>query len=139
MILLDTNVISEMMRPSPSQMVRSWLNARDTATLFVSSITQAELEHGWRILPEGRRKATLSTQVDQVFGVFFLGRVLGFDGAAARAYGEVKAARKLSGRPIADFDAQIASIARIENLALATRNVRDFEALGLTLINPFDA
>ena len=81
----------------------------------------------------------LNAQIDQVFTMFFLGRVLGFNEAAARAYGEVKAERKLSGRPISDFDAQIASIARAENLALATRNVRDFEGVGLELINPFDA
>jgi predicted nucleic acid-binding protein len=139
MILLDTNVISEMMRASPSPIVRSWMNSFDTATLFVTSVTLAELAHGWNILPDGRRKAMLGAQIDQVFDVFFLGRVLGFDDVAARAYGEVKAARKALGRPISDFDAQIASISRTQYLSLATRNIRDFEGIGLDLINPFDA
>lgn len=138
MILLDTNVVSEVMRAAPSPAVLVWLNGQDTATLFVSTVTIAEIEFGLRVLPEGNRRTGLRDRFEQFLLQAFAGRVRDFDQPAARSYGDIMGDRREIGRPMSVPDGQIAAIARSHGLAVATRNVPDFENCGLTIVNPFD-
>lgn len=138
MILLDTNVVSEMMRAVPSAQVLAWLNDQDATTVFVSTITVAEIEYGLRLLPDGRRRTGLRTRFEHFLRQAFEGRIPDFDHAAARSYGEVMGGRREMGRPMSVPDGQIAVIARSRDYAVATRNVSDFEDCGLAVINPFE-
>lgn len=135
--LLDTNVLSELLRADPDAAVLTWFSLQPADSLFVSAVTQAEMLLGVRLLPAGKRRAQLERAVDGLFGEDFAGRVLPFDAAAATAYAAVVQARRQSGRPIAQFDAQIAAIARSRRAGLATRNIGDFEGCGLALSNPW--
>lgn len=137
-ILLDTNVLSELMRPVPNQQVLMWLDGQSSNDVFVTAIAQAELYYGLALLPEGRRRQDLTQVIDQMFALDFRDRVWPFDGEAARVYGHLAATRKRQGRPISQSDAQIASIARTRGAALATRNISDFDDCGLALINPWE-
>lgn len=137
MILLDTNVISELMRPEPSPAVLDWFGAQDAANLFISAVTEAELRTGLATLPEGPRRDRLQSALDGMVEEDFPGRVLPFDGAAARAYAEIAARRRAAGRPIAEADCQIAAIAMAAGAPVATRNVKDFDGCGIELINPW--
>ena len=138
MILLDTNVVSEVMRPKPSGNVVNWLNQQNSGSLFLSSITIAEICYGLRILPIGRRRQELETRFEAFIAQGFSRRIIGFDESAARAYAEIMGKRKEEGLPMSLPDGQIAAVAQISHLALATRNIRDFENCGLELINPFE-
>ena len=138
MIVLDTNIISEVMSPTPSSAVVSWLNGQDAADLFVTSITVAEICYGLHILPDGVRRRTLEARFEQFIETGFEYRILDFDVAAARAYGAVMGRRKEIGRPMSVPDGQIAAITQVNGFALATRNTRDFEELGLQLYDPFE-
>lgn len=138
MILLDTNVLSEMMRPSPEPSVIEWLNQRETVTLYVSTITLAEIGYGLNVLPKGKRRRSLETRFEQFVSAGFEHRIVDFDARAARAYGEVMGHRKRLGRPMGILDGQIAAIARVRDFAVATRNVRDFEGCKLQVLNPFE-
>jgi predicted nucleic acid-binding protein len=138
-ILLDTNVVSEVMRVAPSPAVLAWLNEQDSTTLFVSTVTIAEIEYGLRVLPDGKRRVGLRDRFEQFLAQAFAGRVRDFDQDAARSYGEVMGARREMGRPMSVPDGQIAAVARSRGYAVATRNVADFEDCGLTLVNPFRA
>jgi predicted nucleic acid-binding protein len=137
--LLSTNVLSELLRAQPHPAVLAWFAEQPADSLFVSSVTQAEMLLGARLLPRSKRRQQLETALDAMFREDFAGRVLPFDSAAATAYAAVVAARRSTGRPIAQFDAQIAAIALSRRAALATRNVSDFEECGLTLTNPWSA
>jgi predicted nucleic acid-binding protein len=137
MILLDTNILSELMRPAPATRVEHWLGAQPSASLFISAVTEAELRLGLALLPDGKRRDQLAGAMEAMLAEDFAGRILPFDSAAAIAYARLAADRRKIGRPIAQFDAQIASIARSRNAALATRNVDDFEGCGIELINPW--
>jgi predicted nucleic acid-binding protein len=137
MILLDTNVISELMRAEPAQIVLDWFGQHDAADLFISAITEAELRTGVAILPEGQRRNRLQVALDAMVDQDFLGRVLPFDSRAARSYAEIAAQRRAAGRPIAEADCQIAAIALALGTPVATRNVKDFEGCGIQLINPW--
>jgi predicted nucleic acid-binding protein len=137
MILLDTNVISELLRPSPEQAVLDWMSARDGDTLYLSAVTEAELRYGAAILPGGRRKVAINTVIDEILREDFAGRILPFDSPAAVHYAEIAADRKSAGRPISQFDCQIAAIARANAMAVATRNGPDFEGCGLNVVNPW--
>lgn len=139
MILLDTNVLSETMRPDPERAVLSWLDDQDATSLYVTAVTEAEIRYGLAILPPGRRREELSAAAEQALGLYLLGRILPFDSAATRAYAEIAAARRATGRPISQADGQIAAIARAKGAALATRNTGDFEGCGLALIDPWRA
>jgi len=139
MILLDTNVVSTVMAPAPSAAVVEWLNRQETETLFLSTVTFAEIGYGLRVLPDGRRRRDLRDRFARFVATGFEQRLLPFDAAAADLYGEVLAHSRELGRPLGVLDAQIASIARSRHLAIATRNVRDFEECGLEVINPFAA
>ena len=139
MIILDTNVVSEPMRPQPDERVLRWLSAQDAGTLFLTAITEAELRTGLAFLPEGRRREALGAALESVLTQDFASRVLPFEGgAAARAYATVQAERRDAGRPIAMADAMIAAIARSRGMRVATRNVGDFEVTGVEVVNPWD-
>lgn len=139
MILIDTNVLSEVMRPEPARPLVDWLNDQDSSGLFISAITIAEIEFGLGILPDGQRRTVLRERFDRFIEEAFAFRVLPFDDSAARVYGDIMAGRRRSGRPLSVPDGQIAAISRSGAYSLATRNTRDFEGCGLELINPFEA
>lgn len=136
-VLLDTNVLSELLRAQPDAAVLAWFAAQEQGQLFVSAVTQAEMLLGACLLPTGKRRAQLQHALEALFRDDFAGRVLPFDAAAASAYAPVVAARRRTGRPISQFDAQIAAIATTHRAALATRNTADFEGCGVDLLNPW--
>jgi toxin FitB len=138
MILLDTNVVSAAMAQTPIRPVLDWLDRRETTSLYLSTITIAEIGFGLRILPEGKRRRDLWRRFEQFVARGFEHRILPFDTPAAREYAEVMGQRRESGRPMSVPDGQIAAIARTRRLAVATRNVRDFELCGLEILNPFE-
>ncbi|WP_284947067.1 type II toxin-antitoxin system VapC family toxin [Acidisoma cladoniae] len=137
MIILDTNVISEVMKDEPNPIVLGWLNAMPPASLFVASVSQAELLYGIALLPAGKRRGDLLHAASIAFNRHFRGRVLPFDNDAAHAYAELASTRRQAGRPMTPFDAQIAAIARSRGAELATRNVPDFDGCGIVVINPW--
>lgn len=137
MIILDTNVLSELMRPTPEGRVLDWIAAQPATSLFTTTITQAEILYGLALLPAGRRKSRLERAADGTFQEDLGGRVLAFDGVAARMYAAVAAERRGAGRPISHFDGQIAAICRSRGAALATRNVTDFIGCGIELMDPW--
>lgn len=137
MIILDTNVISEVFRPKPEPKVVEWLEALSD-DVAITSITLAELLAGVRMLPEGRRREALTLRIDKAIAPYRGSRsVLAFDDLAAERYADVLAARHAAGAPISTADAQIAAICLAYNATCATRNVKDFEYTGLALINPW--
>lgn len=137
MIVLDSNVISELMRKAPSPDVVAWVQVQPPARLCTTAVTVAEVGYGIARLPEGRRRSLLRAAADDVFTAF-AERVLPFDTAAAAHYADVVVERERAGVPISGFDAQIAALCRSRDTSLATRNVLDFERLGLDLVNPWD-
>jgi predicted nucleic acid-binding protein len=137
MILLDTNILSELMRPKPAPAVERWLGEQPSASLFISAVTEAELRYGLALLPEGKRRAALLLAAEAMLAEDFGGRVLPFDSPAAAAYAQIAAERRIAGRPISQADCQIAATARSRGAALATRNITDFEACGIPLVNPW--
>jgi toxin FitB len=137
MPLLDTNVVSELMKAAPDIGVLNWIDGLPRTELFVASITQAELLYGVALLPAGRRRDEIARAVNTVFSDLFRERVLPFDSAAASAYADIGASRRRAGRPISAFDAAIAAIARSRGAPLATRNLSDFEGCGLAVIDPW--
>ena len=139
MILLDTNILSEVIRPSPEPVVLDWLAAQPTTSVFISAITEAELRTGVAFLPEGKRRAVLAAEIAAMLEVDFFGRILPFDSLAAIAYVEIVAIRRQNGRPISQADAQIAAIAHSRGAVLATRNIADFDRCGIEIINPWKA
>lgn len=137
MIVLDTNVLSELLKPEPDQNVVSWVGQQSTASLFTSTITQAEILYGVALLPGGKRQKKLLTEVQDMFAEDFRGRILAFDIEAAKSYAKIASSRRAAGRPISQFDAQIAGITRSRSGRLATRNVDDFGDCGIEVINPW--
>jgi len=138
-IVLDTNVLSELMRSQPAAPVFAWVSAQPRATLYTTSVSKAEVLFGIAVLPEGRRRLALAAAAEAMFADDFEGRVLPFDEAAAVHYAEIVAARRREGRPIEAFDAQIAATARVAGAGIATRHTGDFAGCGLTLVNPWQA
>jgi toxin FitB len=140
MIVLDTNVISELLRVEPSPQVARWIASQPASELYTTAVTKAEIRVGVNTMPTGKRKAQLHATVDQTLGQVFAGRILPFDSNAATVYADIWAQRRAMGKPISQFDAQIAAIARANGAAaIATRNVDDFANLNIDLINPWDA
>ncbi|WP_119268597.1 type II toxin-antitoxin system VapC family toxin [Taklimakanibacter deserti] len=137
MIILDTNVLSEMLRPDPEPRVRQWLNDQPRAAVFTTTITRGEIYYGIRVLPAGKRRDRLWNAAIKILDMEMAGQVLAFDSLAADEFAEISATKRTSGRPIAQFDAQIAGITRSRGAQLATRNVSDFHACGFDVINPW--
>lgn len=137
MIILDTNVISEMMRSAPALKVSAWLAVNAASSLFTTALTQAEILYGLALLPAGKRRAALHAAAVATFAQDLGGRILPFDAEAALIYPEIAAARRKSGQPISQIDAQIAAIARSRGAAIATRNGRDFAGCGVTIVDPW--
>ena len=137
MVVLDTNVVSELMLESPRTEVLVWIDDQLSRDLFVTAVTEAEVRTGIAILPQGARRRGLADIEDKTLGDLFDGRVLPFDSNAARAYADIAAARRATGRPISQSDCQIAAIARSHGMAVATRNVDDFIETGVEVIDPW--
>ena len=138
MFVLDTNVVSELMRPAPAPAISSWVAERATSSLFLTAVTEAELRFGLAVMPPGKRRDSLRADLERMLDTGFANRILPFDSDAARAYAEIAAGRRGIGRPIGQADGQIAAIARARGMAVATRNVRDFEDMGIDIFNPWD-
>lgn len=139
MIILDTDVVSELMRDRPTETVIEWVDQQIGGDLYLSAISVAELLYGVARLPAGRRRRTLPSQVEAMIAEDFDHRVFSFDEVAAAHYAEIVVGREHSGRPITISDAQIAAICRSQGARLATRNVDDFTDTGITVINPWKA
>ena len=137
MIVLDTNVVSELMRPSPAAQVIEWVSQQAAPTMYFTTISEAELRYGVAILPAGRRRDGLLSGIEGMLREDFAGRIIPFDRAAALAYAEIAAGRRASGHPINHADCQIAAIARSTGAAVATRDEEDFEGCGIDVINPW--
>jgi toxin FitB len=137
MIILDTNVLSESLRPEPADSVKRWLRSQSATNLFTTTICEAELLYGLALLPQGRRRTALAQAIDTILKDDFSGRILPFDSAAARTFAEIRAHRRRSGRPIGEIDAQVAAIARSHGAAVATRDVNDFADCGVKIVSPW--
>lgn len=137
MFLIDTNVISELMRATPAPSVLNWFSTQVPSTLYLSAVTEAELRTGIAILPAGLRREGLKAALDATIALDFEGRILPFDTDAAKTYAEIAAGRRSAGRPIADADCQIAAIALAAGMPVVTCNTRDFEGCGIDVINPW--
>ena len=138
MLMFDTNVISELMRKSPDPAVEAWAIRHAVEDLYFSAVGEAELRYGAAIMPAGRRRDALVSDIETVLRAAFGDRVLPFDSAAARAYADIAAMRRLAGRPVTPTDSQIAAVALSREMAVATRNVRDFEGTGVDVIDPWE-
>jgi len=137
MLVIDTNVASELMRPSPTPGVAAWIAERDASAMYLTAVSEAELRFGVGILPEGRRRTALEAAMRRWLEIGFADRILPFDSAAARAYAAIAVDRRSSGRPIGNADCQIAAISRSRGASLVTRNVRDFEGTGIDVLDPW--
>jgi predicted nucleic acid-binding protein len=137
MVVLDTNVVSEMMLDSPHPEVLAWMDSRPAQEFFVTAVTEAEVRTGIAFLSEGARRRNLADAAERTLGSLFAGRVLPFDSTAARSYADIAAVRRAVGRPISQADCQIAAIARSRGMAVATRNVQDFSGTEIEVIDPW--
>ena len=131
-----TAVLSEEMKPVPAAKVHAWFQGQAVAGLYTTAICEAEILLGVALHPDGRRKRDLEAAAQRIFALF-AGRVLPFDNSAAAACADVVAERRRLGRPMADFDAQIAAIARSRGFAVVTRNVADFQGMGIAIVDPW--
>lgn len=138
MIVLDTNVLSELMRPEPDARVIDWLDKQDAFSVTISSITVAEILYGIERLPNGRRKRDFAAMAAAMFEEDFTGRILSFDSGAALHYAEQVTASECAGRQVHMADAQIAAICIQHGAVLATRYLKDFETLAVETINPWE-
>ncbi|MFX1671627.1 type II toxin-antitoxin system VapC family toxin [Paraburkholderia sp. A2WS-5] len=137
MFVLDTNVLSELLRPGPDPAVLAWFGRQSRMSLFVTPLSRAEMLYGVALLPPGARREGLAAAIAAIFDVDFAGRVLTFDWDAADAYAVLAADRRHAGRPVSQIDAMIAAIARSRGAAVATRNVKDFTGCGVDIDDPW--
>ena len=137
MFVLDTNVLSEALKPVPSDTVLAWMAAEIPSSVFTTTITLAEVLYGVEALPPGKRRTRLLLAIEKMFAEEFAGRILPFDEDAARMFAGIVASREAAGRPISQFDAMIAAIARSHRAAVATRNTADFERCGIPVVDPW--
>jgi predicted nucleic acid-binding protein len=138
MILLDTNVLSEVMKPVPEPAVLTWIDSQEQVGLWTCTIVVAEVLSGLDLMPAGNRKERLREKAEQMFSNLLTDRILTFDQLAARVYGTVLLKRRTIGRPIDEMDALIAATALAHGATLATRNTTDFEDCGIRLVNPWE-
>lgn len=139
MFVLDTNVASELMRPTPTSAVTDWIADRDAQEMYLTAVNEAELRRGVEIMSVGKRRSTLEAAMALWLDLGFNGRILPFDSAATGAYAKIAAVRRASGHPIGEADCQIAAICRLRSAVLVTRNVRDFNDTGIEVIDPWTA
>ena len=137
MIIVDTNVLSEVIRPVPAGKVLDWMVAQPASALFTTTITLGEVLYGLELIAPGKRRTALQEAIETMFEDQFADRILTFDQDAARAFADISAKCRRLGRPIGEMDAQIAGIALSRGAAIATRNVRDFRDCGVELIDPW--
>jgi predicted nucleic acid-binding protein len=137
MIILDTNVLSELMRPKPSSRVVGWIAKQPGTELFTTTITEAEIFYGIELLAKGKRRQELLEAADAMFAEDLAGRIFSFESDAARTFSSIAAQRRALGRPISHADAQIAAIAHVRRAKLATRNVTDFRDCGIEVVDPW--
>lgn len=138
MIVLDTNVLSELMRATPLHSVVAWVDRQQPTTLYLTALSMAEIRFGIAALPEGKRRETLTHQFEQCIRPLFEDRVLSFDETASFEYASIRANARQSGQAISDYDALIAATAKSHKFEIATRDTTPFEAAGLRVLNPFD-
>jgi len=138
MIVLDTNVLSETLKPLPNAAVVAWMAAQPRSTLFTTTVVEAEILYGVAVLADGARKTQLQAALKAIFTEDLSGQVIPFDRDCAEAYAVIAANRKNSGQPISQFDAMIAAATASRGAMLATRNLRDFADCGIRLINPWE-
>jgi toxin FitB len=136
-IIIDTNIISEMMKTAADRGVVEWLNRQDTLSLYLTTSTIAEIKYGLGSLPNGKRRRAMEQGFERLQAEAFEGRIWSFDLSAALQYGLVMSERRAKGRPLGVVDGQIAAVARSRGAAIATRNVRDFDGCGVKLVDPF--
>ena len=139
MIILDTNVVSEPIKPIPNAAVLNWLDAQEPQSLYLTTISLAELLAGVELLPTGRRKDVLKSSLAVQIETLFAGRILAFNADVSEAFAVTNAAALSQGNSISFPDCAIAAIARVYGFAVATRNVRDFRGTGVQVINPWEA
>ena len=137
MIILDTNVVSELLRRTPNSSVEAWLSEQSGADIYLTAISKAELRYGVAIMAKGKRQRMLAEAVDAILREDFRDRILSFDSEAADHYAKIAAGRRSDGRPISQFDCQIASIASAHRADVATRNIDDFEGCGIKVLDPW--
>lgn len=138
MIIADTNVVSEVIKAVADMQVAAWLRRQAIDTIYVTAITKAELFYGLALMPDGRRKQSLAQAMQTFFAERVVTPILGFTDEDALFYAKISARRRKAGRPVKELDGQIAAIAASHGLAVATRNVRDFEHCGIEIINPWN-
>jgi predicted nucleic acid-binding protein len=138
-IILDTNVVSEIIRREPAPAVIRWVAAQEPTTVFTTAVTEAEMLAGAELLPPGQRRLQLTRAIAAIFTDEFPGRILPFGSDVAPAYALIVANRTKAGRPISQFDAMIAAIARTVSASIATRNTADFADCGVQVVNPWTA
>lgn len=137
MIVVDTNTLSELLRPVPDARVLAWFAAQPRATLFTTTVTRGEILYGLHLMPDGQRRRGYLEAVMAILREDFSGRVLGFDAESADAYARIAASRRLAGRPIGQLDAMIAGIASSRDATVATRNLKDFVDCGVEVVDPW--
>jgi len=137
MNLLDTNIISEIMRVKPSPLVVEWLNNQDSHSLFVSTVTIGKIEYSLQILPDGKKQINLRRKFERFITQAFSYRVLDIDSASAKLYGTIMSDRRNSGLSTSVPDGQIAAIARSNKMRIVTRNTKDFKNCGIEIVDPF--
>ena len=138
MIILDTNVVSELMRPAPERMVLQWLSNQAAEDLHVTAVTMAEILYGIELISSSRRRDVVRMAAEKMFGDVFADRILSFEDRAALAFSQIASSRRRQGKSMSGSDAQIAAIARVHAATLATRNTYVFEGCGVKLINPWE-
>lgn len=138
MTILDTNVVSELMRPSPEPRVLHWFGNQPAEDLHITAVTMAEILYGIELIATSRRRDVLRTGAEKMFDAVFADRIVTYEDRAARAFSQIASARRRQGKPISESDAQIAAIARVLGATLATRNPYVFEGCGVRLVNPWE-
>jgi len=138
MIILDTNVVMELMRPAPEPRVLGWFSIQTAEDLHVTAVTVAEILYGIELISTSRRRDVVRAGAEKMFGDVFADRVLTFEDRAARAFSQIASSRRRQGKPMSEFDAQIAAVTRVHGATLATRNPYVFEGCGVRLVNPWE-